>query len=128
MSERVEKGIESPFAETERLDPTPKPTTDKPRRNRLGGPLFGLGWSGQRCGARTRHGSPCQCPALEGKRRCRLHGGLSTGPKTPEGKERSRRAGLKHGRRTREVMAAQRQARALIREAKMLMRVLFGIT
>jgi hypothetical protein len=29
--------------------------------------------------------------------RCRLHGGLSTGPKTPEGIERIRRAVTKHG-------------------------------
>jgi hypothetical protein len=29
--------------------------------------------------------------------RCRLHGGLSTGPRTPEGLERSRRARWKHG-------------------------------
>ena len=30
-----------------------------------------------RCGAKTRKGTPCQCPALFGKNRCRLHGGLS---------------------------------------------------
>jgi hypothetical protein len=29
------------------------------------------------CGAKTRHGSPCQKPPLLGKIRCRLHGGLS---------------------------------------------------
>ncbi len=28
-----------------------------------------------RCGARTRHGKPCQSPILKGKRRCRMHGG-----------------------------------------------------
>ena len=32
-----------------------------------------------RCGARTRSGSACQSPALRGRRRCRLHGGRSTG-------------------------------------------------
>jgi hypothetical protein len=32
-----------------------------------------------RCGARTRSGTPCQRPALRGRRRCRLHGGLSPG-------------------------------------------------
>ena len=29
------------------------------------------------CGARTRAGNPCQKPPLQGKARCRLHGGLS---------------------------------------------------
>ena len=29
------------------------------------------------CGAKTRHGSPCQKHSLDGKTRCRLHGGLS---------------------------------------------------
>lgn len=41
-----------------------------------------------RCGARTRGGDVCQRPALEGRRRCSLHGGKSTGPKTGEGRER----------------------------------------
>lgn len=35
------------------------------------------------CGARTRSGAPCTRPALPGKTRCKLHGGASTGPKTP---------------------------------------------
>ena len=50
-----------------------------------------------RCGARTRAGTACRAPALRGRRRCRLHGGLSTGPRTPEGLQRSRRARWKHG-------------------------------
>ena len=29
------------------------------------------------CGARTRAGNPCQKPPLQGKARCRLHGGMS---------------------------------------------------
>lgn len=41
-----------------------------------------------RCGARTRKGTPCRCQPVEGKRRCRYHGGLSTGPKTAEGRRR----------------------------------------
>ena len=43
------------------------------------------------CGARTRSGTACKCKALvtkRGKLRCRLHGGLSSGPKTPEGRAR----------------------------------------
>jgi hypothetical protein len=41
------------------------------------------------CGARNRKGVPCQCAPLPGKRRCKFHGGASTGPKTAEGKARS---------------------------------------
>ena len=50
------------------------------------------------CGATTRSGSPCKKFPIAGKRRCRLHGGLSTGPKTPEGKKQIAVAQLKHGR------------------------------
>lgn len=39
----------------------------------------------QLCGSRTRRGTPCRCKALANGRR-RLHGGLSTGPKTLRGK------------------------------------------
>ena len=38
-----------------------------------------------KCGAKTRSGAPCAKFPVEGKRRCRLHGGLSTGPQTPAG-------------------------------------------
>ena len=33
------------------------------------------------CGARTRNGDRCRRHPLAGKRRCRLHGGCSTGPR-----------------------------------------------
>jgi hypothetical protein len=41
------------------------------------------------CGARTRRGHACRCLALKNGR-CRLHGGLSTGPKTEDGWTRTR--------------------------------------
>lgn len=42
------------------------------------------------CGARRhRDGQPCQALSEPGKRRCRFHGGRSTGPRTPEGKARA---------------------------------------
>ena len=50
------------------------------------------------CGARTRSNSLCAKHPIKGKRRCRLHGGLSTGPKTEAGKARIAEAQLKHGR------------------------------
>jgi hypothetical protein len=47
------------------------------------------------CGAKTRAGSPCQRPAEHGRRRCKLHGGRSTGPKTQEGIDAIREANLR---------------------------------
>jgi hypothetical protein len=48
---------------------------------------------GMTCGARTRAGTPCKRRDVYLSGRCRLHGGLSTGPKTVEGKARSARNG-----------------------------------
>jgi hypothetical protein len=44
--------------------------------------------------------------------RCRLHGGKSTGPRTPEGLQRSRRANWKHGRFSQEAKAELSRVRA----------------
>ena len=41
------------------------------------------------CGAKTRKGTPCKRKDLYRSGRCRLHGGLSTGPTSEEGKRRS---------------------------------------
>ena len=65
-----------------------------------------------RCGARTRGGAPCRGPAIRGKARCRMHGGKSTGPRTPEGLERSRRARWKHGSYSAEAQQEYRQLKA----------------
>jgi len=78
-----------------------------------------------RCGAKTRRGTPCQCPAMTNGR-CRLHGGLSTGPKTAAGIERIRRARLKHGRFTKEARAERRNIRKLILASRAALRVLDG--
>jgi len=40
-----------------------------------------------RCGAQTRKGTPCKREALKNGR-CPNHGGLSTGPKSPDGRAR----------------------------------------
>jgi len=40
------------------------------------------------CGAWTLKGTPCLVRVEAGKRRCRFHGGLSTGPRTAEGEAR----------------------------------------
>jgi hypothetical protein len=84
-----------------------------------------------RCGARARAGGCCRQPAMRNGR-CRMHGGLSTGPRTAEGLDRSRRARWKHGfcsaetrelRRTvaqacRDLAAATRLARTLLRQRR----------
>ena len=42
------------------------------------------------CGAkRRRDGQPCQALSVPGKRRCKWHGGASTGPKSDKGRARS---------------------------------------
>ena len=46
----------------------------------------------QQCGAKTRKGRPCKLLSEAGRRRCKFHGGLSTGPKTPAGKARIAKA------------------------------------
>jgi len=62
------------------------------------------------CGAKTRQGTPCKGqPMTNG--RCRMHGGSSTGPRTPEGLERIRQARTKHGA----YSAESREVRELIR-------------
>jgi hypothetical protein len=71
------------------LFPPPSPAA-KPRGN----PNLHLA---PRCGARTRAGCPCRSPAIHGKLRCRMHGGRSPGPRTPEGRIRVRDARTIHG-------------------------------
>lgn len=50
------------------------------------------------CNAQTRKGTPCRNKNIYRNGRCKLHGGLSTGPKTKKGKAASRRNGMKGGR------------------------------
>ena len=71
---------------------------------------FGPNWQGVRCLAKTRRGTKCQSAAYKRNGRCRLHGGLSTGARTPEGLQRISEANIKHGRQTKDKLAAQRHA------------------
>jgi hypothetical protein len=73
-----------------------------------------------RCGARNRKGVPCQCPAMANGR-CRLHGGLSTGPKSAVGIECIRRVATKHGRYSMREKAERTKYRALIRACRELL-------
>ena len=72
--------------------------------------------SSVRCGARTRSGGPCRSPAVNGKQRCRMHGGAS-GSGAPLGNKNA----LKHGHFTREYKAGRRRVRAVLREARKLL-------
>jgi len=78
-----------------------------------------------RCGARTRAGCSCRQPAMKNGR-CRMHGGLSTGPRTPEGRERCRRARLTHGGYSAHVRALRVAARAHRRRVRALAALMRG--
>ena len=74
-----------------------------------------------RCGAKTRRNTPCGRMAMACGR-CRMHGGLSTGPRTTEGRERLRVARTKHGR----YSAENRQVAGMIRQLKAEARLLLA--
>jgi hypothetical protein len=96
------------------------------RRGRLkNGNRSGDFLTAPRCGARTRCGGECRQPAMSNGR-CRLHGGLSTGPRTPAGLARSRRARWKHGARSAQVRALVREARRQLRRTRALRARLAG--
>jgi hypothetical protein len=69
------------------------------------------------CGARTRAGHPCRGPAMANGR-CRMHGGPSTGPRTPEGLARLRAARTRTGLHTADMVALRRAFAALRRAAR----------
>ena len=79
-----------------------------------------LAHAASRCGARRkRDGKPCCQPAMPNGR-CRVHGGLSTGPRTPEGLERSRRSNWKHGYYSAKAKRVRRDARQQYRLLRQL--------
>ncbi|WP_269153123.1 HGGxSTG domain-containing protein [Methylobacterium crusticola] len=78
-----------------------------------------------RCGAQTRSGSACRAGAVANGR-CRIHGGASTGPRTPEGLERSRRSTWKHGRYSAEAIAFRRMLARTVRELRAATRMVEG--
>jgi uncharacterized protein YjcR len=70
----------------------------------------------QRCGAKTRKGGACKSPAVQGKRRCRMHGG-APGSGAPRGNKNAQ----KHGFYTRVAIAQRRQLRELVRQSRELL-------
>jgi hypothetical protein len=69
--------------------------------------------TGPLCGARNRQGNPCRCPAMKGKRRCRLHGAKSPG--APKGRANGN---YLHGRYTAETKALRIAVSDLFRAAR----------
>jgi len=63
-----------------------------------------------RCGARTRAGGACQCPAIRDRKRCRLHGGRSTG--APRGRNNGN---FKDGTFTAEAVEERHWLRSVVR-------------
>lgn len=60
----------------------------------------------------------CRNAAMKEKSVCWIHGGKSTGPRTPEGLERSKRANLKHGYYSAESIAARKYLRQLLQVSR----------
>jgi uncharacterized protein YjcR len=71
----------------------------------------------QRCGAKTRKGGFCKSPAVQGKKRCRMHGGA---PGSGAPKENTN--ALKHGLFTKEAIEQRKHIRALLRESRKFLR------
>ena len=80
--------------------------------NRQGNPM-----NAPRCGAKTRKGTSCMAPAMKNGR-CRMHGGKSTGPRTKEGLERSKKANYKQGFYSAEMIEELRYIRQLIQASQ----------
>lgn len=66
-----------------------------------------------RCGAKTRSRAPCPSSAVQGKERCRMHGGAK-GSGAPPGN----RNALKHGLYTCEAVAGRREFNQMLREMR----------
>lgn len=63
----------------------------------------------------------CGRSPVLGKSKCAQHGGLSTGPKTPEGRARCAAAKTVHGRETRAIRRERQVAAARLRFLEDLM-------
>ena len=72
--------------------------------------------SSLRCGATTRSGLSCCAPAVQGKRRCRMHGGAA-GAGAPKGN----RNALKGGLHTRSMIEQRRAVSALLRRSRQML-------
>lgn len=86
------------YARTEQVRPINQRLIDRGLGYRVRWPEFPHECLGMICGAKTRKGTPCKQKGIFKSGRCKLHGGMSTGPKTQAGKEQMRINGRKGGR------------------------------
>jgi hypothetical protein len=78
-----------------------------------------------RCQAMSKWSkNQCMKPALRGKSVCDFHGGKSTGPRTAEGKERSRQAHIKSGEYTRQAILESSSTSLKLAQLEDMMHVL----
>ena len=85
---------------------------------------FGADWPGQRCGAKTCRGVPCQRPANKRNGRCRLHGGQSTGPKTAEGRAKIAAANTTTGQHTKATILRRKEEAKIAKGLRDRLRVI----
>lgn len=69
-----------------------------------------------RCGAKTRKHTSCLSPAVNGKNRCRMHGGAK-GSGAPKGNQNA----LNSGEYTREAKARRKEVRTIIKSCREFM-------
>lgn len=67
---------------------------------------------------RTRQ--QCRAPAIKGKKKCRFHGGLSSGPNTQQGRQKCAEARTTHGRDTKKMRSIRHQDILLIAKLESL--------
>ena len=104
---------------------TPAAEDGAPARSCVGnrlrnGTIGGNPASAPRCGAKNRRGVPCMGATLRGKKRCKHHGGASTGPRSAAGLARIVAAHSKHGAYGAEFGALLAQLRRIRTEAAAL--------
>ena len=76
-----------------------------------------------RCQAKSkRSGLQCCKASIKGKKVCRTHGGASTGPRTPEGRQRCAEAKTIHGWETRAIRAKRDEKLRELREIELTMK------
>ena len=82
--------------------------------------ILAFGIAVARCQAKSkRSGNQCLKAAMRGKAVCRTHGGASTGPRTPAGRQKCAEVKTMHGRETRGLRAARDEK---LRELRVLER------
>jgi hypothetical protein len=71
------------------------------------------------CTAKSKQsGSRCQNFAVKNKTVCWIHGGKSTGPSTPKGREKIQKLKMKHGLYSQNAAEERKRFRELLLQAK----------